>query len=79
MDTDLYGRCVEPVITQTRQRMAHTTAFQLPLFTSLRSPTILCREEVAVAIEEGEKQLEVLKRQSVLSQLYPSAQSVMES
>mmetsp|Transcript_16796 Transcript_16796/g.22990 ORF Transcript_16796/g.22990 Transcript_16796/m.22990 type:complete len:84 (-) Transcript_16796:398-649(-) len=36
-------------------------------------------EEATAAITEGVKQLEVLKRQVVLGQLYPSEHSVMES
>jgi hypothetical protein len=35
-------------------------------------------EEAATALREGEEQLVALQRQSVLSQLYPSARSVME-
>ena len=36
------------------------------------------RDEAKAALEEGVKQLEVLRRQAILSQLYPSARSVME-
>lgn len=36
-------------------------------------------EEYNIALKEGYQQLEMLRRQSMLSQLYPSAQSVMES
>lgn len=35
-------------------------------------------DEAKAAIAEGMKQLEVLQRQTILSQLYPSARSVME-
>jgi len=35
-------------------------------------------EEATAAILDGQKQLEMLKRQAVLGQLYPSARSVME-
>mmetsp|Transcript_22029 Transcript_22029/g.37457 ORF Transcript_22029/g.37457 Transcript_22029/m.37457 type:complete len:145 (+) Transcript_22029:1090-1524(+) len=35
-------------------------------------------EEASAAIHDGKEQLEVLKRQAILSQLYPSARSVME-
>lgn len=37
------------------------------------------REEAAAAIQDGERQLEVLKRQVILGKLYPSARSVMEA
>mmetsp|Transcript_28697 Transcript_28697/g.38116 ORF Transcript_28697/g.38116 Transcript_28697/m.38116 type:complete len:82 (+) Transcript_28697:61-306(+) len=36
-------------------------------------------EEATAAIVEGGKQLEMLKRQAILGQLYPSDRSVMES
>lgn len=36
------------------------------------------REEASAALLDGMKQLEMLQRQTVLSQLYPSARSVME-
>ena len=36
------------------------------------------REEAAAAIRDGEEQLQILKRQVVLGQLYPSSRSVME-
>ena len=36
------------------------------------------REEAQAAIQEGQQQLEVLRRQAVLGKLYPSARSVME-
>lgn len=35
-------------------------------------------EEATAAIRNGEEQLEVLKRQVILGQLYPSGHSVME-
>jgi len=35
-------------------------------------------EEAAAALREGEEQLAVLKRQAILSQMYPTAKSVME-
>lgn len=35
-------------------------------------------EDISAAIASGIEQLEVLKRQAALSQLYPSARSVME-
>mmetsp|Transcript_15566 Transcript_15566/g.25927 ORF Transcript_15566/g.25927 Transcript_15566/m.25927 type:complete len:80 (+) Transcript_15566:85-324(+) len=38
----------------------------------------LTGEEAAVAMRDGEEQLQVLKRQVVLGQLYPSSRSVME-
>jgi hypothetical protein len=37
------------------------------------------REAAQEALLDGEKQLAVLTRQSVLSRLYPSARSVMEA
>lgn len=40
---------------------------------------IHCRDAAQDAMLEGEKQLAVLTRQSVMSRLYPSASSVMES
>ena len=48
-------------------------------------PHILCiyycivkRKEAIAAIVTGQEQLEILRRQAILSQLYPSARSVME-
>jgi len=38
----------------------------------------LFREDAAVAIRDGEQQLAMLQRQSTMSQMYPSAKSVME-
>lgn len=44
------------------------------------SPVLpLYREEAVAALKDGEDQLKVLQRQAVVSQLYPSARSVMES
>jgi hypothetical protein len=37
------------------------------------------REEMLAAIQEGEQQLNVLKRQVIIGNLYPSGASVMES
>lgn len=39
----------------------------------------LCSNERDVAIREGQENLDILKRQVVLGQLYPSATSVMEN
>lgn len=39
----------------------------------------LYREELVAAMNEGQTQLQVLQRQAILSNLYPSARSVMES
>ncbi|KAL7465432.1 hypothetical protein ACHAXS_005756 [Conticribra weissflogii] len=38
----------------------------------------LTGNEAVVALQEGQEQLEVLKRQVVLGTLYPSSRSVME-
>lgn len=35
-------------------------------------------EEAIVALKEGEAQLEVLRRQAIIGNLYPSDRSVME-
>eukprot|EP00429_Kryptoperidinium_foliaceum_P011293 CAMPEP_0176004908 /NCGR_PEP_ID=MMETSP0120_2-20121206/1935_1 /TAXON_ID=160619 /ORGANISM="Kryptoperidinium foliaceum, Strain CCMP 1326" /LENGTH=86 /DNA_ID=CAMNT_0017337603 /DNA_START=128 /DNA_END=388 /DNA_ORIENTATION=- len=35
-------------------------------------------DEAKAALEEGERQLQVLQRQVILGKLYPSARSVME-
>jgi len=45
------------------------------------SACVLCiqsSEEAVAAINDGKAQLEILKRQVVLGQMYPSARSVME-
>jgi len=36
-------------------------------------------EEATLAIKEGEEQLQVLRRQQIIGNLYPSSTSVMES
>jgi hypothetical protein len=41
--------------------------------------TILYREEADTAMIYGQEQLEILKRQAVMGQMYPTARSVMES
>ena len=40
---------------------------------------ILFREEAKLAIQEGNDQLAMLRRQVALGQMYPSGKSVMES
>jgi hypothetical protein len=40
---------------------------------------IYFRQETTAAIQGGQEQLELLKRQVVLGKLYPSARSVMDS
>jgi hypothetical protein len=43
-----------------------------------RPPNPHSSEEAVAAINDAEQQLEMLKRQVVLGQMYPSARSVME-
>jgi hypothetical protein len=51
----------------------HSTSYSSHVFI-----TKLFREEAAAALRDGEEQLKILQRQAVVSQLYPSARSVME-
>ena len=45
----------------------------------LRRFDLFHRQDASAALQEAEQQLQVLKRQSLISGLYPSAKSVMES
>ena len=45
---------------------------------ALVPPNPQSSEEAVAAINDAEQQLEMLKRQVVLGQMYPSARSVME-
>jgi hypothetical protein len=51
----------------------HSTIYSSHVFTIK-----FFREEAAAAVRDGEEQLKILQRQAVVSQLYPSARSVME-
>jgi Complex 1 protein (LYR family) len=54
-------------------RYAHTILYSSHVFFMK-----FVREEAAAALRDGEEQLKILQRQAVVSQLYPSARSVME-
>jgi len=57
-----------------------TRLFFSPFICSLFSFLALSpgREEAVAALKDGEEQLKMLQRQATISQLYPSARSVME-
>jgi len=40
--------------------------------------TLLCRDQAMAALNKGREELEILRRQSLIGNLYPSAKSVME-
>ena len=59
-------------------------SFLIILYTDISafflSLLIFCdRQEAAAAIQEGQQQFQVLKRQATIGKLYPSAASVMDS
>ena len=62
-----------------------TLSVSVFVFVSLSIPLhrtndeIIYRVAAQTALKEGQEQLSVLTRQSVISRLYPSAQSVMEA
>jgi hypothetical protein len=45
----------------------------------LLSPYFISRDEAAAAMKDGEQELQMLIRQATISELYPSAHSVMET
>jgi hypothetical protein len=44
-----------------------------------RTNSVMAVEEARVAFEKGVEELELVRRQAIISQLYPSRKSVMES
>jgi len=57
----------------------HYSTLLLSIIFLTDRPTIhYYREEAAAALKDGEQQLKMLHRQATISQLYPSARSVME-